>query len=303
LPRRTPKTRTAGVGFRRFVRLISLMWVRVLARLKRSERIAVITKLLADNPGKLFALSYFAEKCRAAKSTISEDVAVIKETFERMGFGDIRTVSGAAGGVRYVPQQPDEEMRHTVKELCRLLATPERVLPGGFLYMTDVVFSPKWAARIGGIFATVFRDAQADRVVTVETKGIPLALMTARAMNLPLVIVRRSERVTEGSSVSMHYLSGSSDRIQTMWLPRRALAEGAKVVVVDDFMRGGGTMRGIRDLMNECGVQVVGMAVLMETSQPRAKLVEDCISLLVLEEIDTRSKSVRVRPSPWLIDS
>jgi len=86
---------------------------------------------------------------------------------------------------------------------------------------------------------TRFASLAPDYIMTVETKGIPLAFATARAANLPLVTVRRGSKVTEGSSVSINYVSGSTHRIQTMSLPRRAIPSGAKVLIIDDFMKAG----------------------------------------------------------------
>ena len=45
---------------------------------------------------------------------------------------------------------------------------------------------------------TRFADRNPDYIMTVETKGIPLAVMVARAFNKPLVIARRDSKVTEG---------------------------------------------------------------------------------------------------------
>jgi len=69
---------------------------------KRNERIAAMMKILSDEPNKIFTLSYFTEKFLAAKSTISEDITVLKQSMEKMNLGKIETFSGAAGGVKYV---------------------------------------------------------------------------------------------------------------------------------------------------------------------------------------------------------
>ncbi|HEX6988488.1 MAG TPA: pur operon repressor, partial [Bacillota bacterium] len=187
-------------------------------RLRRSQRIAAMVKLLVDEPGALIPLGRFVEGLGAAKSTVSEDLAVIRTTFEDMGLGVIETVAGAAGGVRFHPRLTRRHLAGLLEELSRALSSADRLLPGGFVYMTDVVFSPRWAARIGDAFATLFAASRAEVVVTVETKGIALAMMTARSLNLPLVICRRDSRVTEGTAVSITYVSGSSRQIGTMSL-------------------------------------------------------------------------------------
>jgi len=137
-------------------------------------------------------------------------------------------------------------------------------------------------------------------VVTVETKGIPLAMMTARCLGLPLVVARRDLRVTEGSSLSINYASGSTGDIRTMSLPRRALAPGAKVLVVDDFMKAGGTAHALMELMTEFGARVLSLGILTATSVPGRKLVDDYLALSVLEGIDERRRLVRVAPGPAL---
>src|SRR5699024_11283465 len=96
-------------------------------------------------------------------------------------------------------------------------------------------------------------DGIRDRNVTgVQTCALPiLAYAVASFLNVPVVIVRRDPKVTEGSSVSINYVSGSSQRIQTMVLPRRSLQEGANVCIIDDFMKAGGTITGMKSLLEE----------------------------------------------------
>ena len=51
-------------------------------KLKRSERMVVISNYLINNPYQLTSLNTFAERYEVAKSSISEDVAIIKKAFE-----------------------------------------------------------------------------------------------------------------------------------------------------------------------------------------------------------------------------
>ena len=209
-------------------------------KMRRSSRIVAITKILSDKPYKLISLNQFTERFNAAKSTISEDLAIIKEVFTGEKMGKIETVSGAAGGVRFIPYKGSQDIRDTIINLCNQLSDPDRILAGGYVYMTDLIFNPKLMAEVGEIFATKFANLNAEYIITMETKGIPIALMTARALNLPLVSIRKDSKVTEGSVVSINYITGSSKKIETMSLSRRALPENSKVIIIDDFMKAGG---------------------------------------------------------------
>jgi purine operon repressor len=271
-------------------------------KFKRNERIGAIVKILSDNPNKIFTLSYFTEKFNAAKSTISEDILVVKNVFEKLSLGKVITISGAAGGVKYIPQISKVENKEFLVELCENLKDTKRILPGGFLYLVDILYNPQIAFKVGKVFASCLNYEKADYVVTMETKGIPIALATAKAMNLPLVIIRKNARISEGSSMSITYVSGSKNLVQTMTLPRRALEEGSKVVLIDDFMRGGGTLRGMEALMKEFKAEVIAKGILISTMEPSRKLIDDYISLLELANVDEETGKINVFPNKKVID-
>jgi purine operon repressor len=266
-------------------------------KVRRSERIAALTKLLVDTPGQLFSLGHFSGLFGTAKSTLSEDLATIRQALNQFGLGNLETIAGASGGVRFIPSRDDSTILHILENLAKRLTEPERIIPGGFLYMTDLLFTPALMVHIGEIFMTKFARLSPDYIMTIETKGIPLALMTARAFGLPLVIVRQGSKVTEGPSVSINYVSGSSKRIQTMSLPRRAIPAGARVLIIDDFMKAGGTAQGMADLVREVGAVVAGTGVLVATAEPAEKLVEEYLPLLILYGVNQHTKVTDIRPA------
>lgn len=263
-------------------------------KFKRTERIGAIVKILSDNPNRIYTLSFFTEKFNAAKSTISEDLLVVKNVFEKLELGRVITISGAAGGVKYIPKTSIGENKQFLMELCEKINDDSRKLSGGFLYLIDLIYNPAIVAKIGKIFASNLDYTEADYVVTMETKGIPMALMTAKAMNLPLVIIRKDMKVSEGPTLSMTYVTGGSNKVESMSLPRRALKPDSKVILIDDFMRGGGTLKGMKDLMYEFGAQVIGTGVFISTTKPQEKMVKDYISLI---ELDDNGENIIAKPN------
>jgi purine operon repressor len=268
-------------------------------RLRRGDRMVVLAHRLLHEPNHLHSLSTFTGALGAAKSTVSEDLALLRAVCERFGFGRIETVTGAAGGVRFRPVRTRAQIRQLVDALCLRLGEPGRVLPGGFLYTTDLIATPSFADEIGNAFATLFEASRPDAILTMEVKGIPLALMTARAFNVPLVIIRRGGTITEGPAVSVNYMSGSSRTVQSMTLPLRAMPRGARVLFIDDFLRGGGTARGVHDLMREFGAEVVGIGVLIETEHPRDKMLDRYLALITYHGGGAAGEG-RVSPSRWI---
>lgn len=268
-------------------------------KLRRGERMVVMAYHLLNAPHRLFSLGTFVDLLSAAKSTISEDLGFMRSAFERFQLGKVETLAGAAGGVRYLPSHGKARIRTLIEDLCQRLRGPSRVLPGGFLYTSDVISTPHYAAALGEAFASFFDETRPDVVLTMEVKGIPLALMTARAFDVPLVTVRRGAHVTDGPAVSVNYVSGSSRMVQSMTLPLRAIAPGAKVLFIDDFLRGGGTARGVYDLMREFRAEVMGIGVLIETAHPKEKMVDRYISLIEFGGTNEKGE-VLLAPSRWV---
>lgn len=265
-------------------------------RINKSERIGTIIKILTENPQKIFTLNTFGDLFECAKSTLSEDIDIVKNIFKKFDLGSIETVAGAAGGVLYKPVMTKEQIKNFCEELCQRINQTDRMIPGGYIYLNDLIYSPELSYSMGKALASFFQDQDFDYVVTIETKGIPLALMTARVLNKPLVVVRKEGKLTDGTAIHMNYLTGSSKRIQTMSLAKRALPEGSKVIFIDDFMKAGGTAKGIMDLMKEFECEAVGVGVLMATKEPEEKLVEEYATLLVLEKVDEEKKEIIVKP-------
>src|SRR6056297_176798 len=264
---------------------------------KRNQRIGALMKIFVERPNHVFSYNYFSEVFNSAKSTISEDIMILKKIVEEFNYGEIKTIAGASGGVVFTPKIKNDEIKKMQEELCMVFSDKKRIIPGGFIYMTDIFNNPYYVQNIAKIIVSMYEGKEIDYVVTVETKGIPAALMTAREMDVPLVVIRRNTKVTEGSTLSIIYVSGSSNKIQTMTLSRRALKEGSRVLIVDDFMKGGGTVRGMKDMMSEFNVDVEGVSVVVSTKEPKKKLFNDYNSLLFLEKVDEENKEIVIKPN------
>lgn len=273
-------------------------------RIKRNERLGIMARVLTGKPNRVITLSHFCELFGAAKSTVSEDVDILANAFRQFDLGEVTTLAGAAGGVIYRPHPSKEKTVSALEAICQRLSQSGRLLPGDFLYTMDVTSDPECAEVMGEIFAKKFYAENPDFVLTMETKGIPVAMMTARALNVPLVIARRDSRAYEGSAVKINYIvGGAGDRIETMALARRAVTPGQKALIIDDFAKGGGTLRGMHDLMNEFSVSVVGTGVVIATASPEIKRVDSLHALMVLREVDRANASALVTPADWVYES
>jgi purine operon repressor len=167
--------------------------------------------------------------------------------------------------------------------------------------MTDILGDPAIVQKAGRLLASAFTEEKIDLVMTVATKGIPLAYAVASHLNVPVVIVRRDNKVTEGSTVSINYVSGSTGRIQTMVLSKRSMEQGANVLIVDDFMKAGGTVNGMISMLNEFNANLAGIAVLVEAEKIEERLVDDYLSLVKLSDVDVKEKQIQVNEGNYFL--
>lgn len=268
-------------------------------KVRRSERLIDMTQYLLNHPHMLVSLSYFSERYESAKSSISEDLAIVKKTFKTRGIGTLETFPGAAGGVQFIPEVPEEEAKKVIDHLCMRLSEQDRLLPGGYVYLSDLLGEPELLRQVGQIIASKYHDQNVDAVMTVATKGVPIAQAVSSSLNVPFVMVRRDSKITEGSTVSVNYVSGSSERIEKMSLSKRSLKRGSRVLVVDDFMKGGGTVNGMASLIEEFEAELVGITVFAESSFSGRRVVENYRSLLCVKDVDTRTKTIKVVPGNY----
>jgi adenine phosphoribosyltransferase len=102
-----------------------------------------------------------------------------------------------------------------------------------------------------------------DKVVGMEARGFILAAPVALALGAGFVPVRKAgklPRATHAVSYALEY--GEA----TLELHHDAIAPGERVLLVDDVLATGGTVAATRQLVESCGGESVGVAVLMELS-------------------------------------
>ncbi len=125
--------------------------------------------------------------------------------------------------------------------------------------------------------ATAGRDESGapavDKVVGMEARGFILAAPVALALGAGFVPVRKAGKLpgpTHAVSYSLEYGRASLEVHQD------ALAEGDRVLLVDDVLATGGTAAATHELVQRCGADVTALAVLIElTFLPGRKTIGD----------------------------
>ena len=73
-----------------------------------------------------------------------------------------------------------------------------------------------------------------------------------------------------------------------------------ETVIIDDFMKAGGTVNGMVSLLEEFDATVAGIGVLVESEDIEERLVDEYVSLVQLTDVNIKDKQIRVQEGNYL---
>lgn len=154
---------------------------------------------------------------------------------------------------------------------------------------------PVLMQKIGEEFAEHYQDAGITKVVTIESSGIAPALMTAAALEVPMIILKkqasRALNDTIYQTVVTSYTKGNSYELS---LVPEYINENDHVLIIDDFLADGEAATGAVRLLRKVHATIGGIGILIEKSfQPgRKKLEEQGFHVYSLVRIKSLSDGV-----------
>jgi adenine phosphoribosyltransferase len=154
-------------------------------------------------------------------------------------------------------------MTDPVGHLQRLIRDiPDFPKPGVlFRDITPLLADPQGLALSIELLANPFRGKGIDVVVGAESRGFIFGTAVACAISAGFQVVRKPKKLPF-KTVSMSYdLEYGTD---TLEMHADAIRPGQRVLIVDDVLATGGTMRACVDLVKQLGGTVAGIAVMIE---------------------------------------
>ncbi|WP_267553456.1 phosphoribosyltransferase family protein [Rhizobium rhizogenes] len=153
----------------------------------------------------------------------------------------------------------------------------------------------KFGEHVGVKLAAKFASLKPDIVVGTATLGIPVAIEVTRALGLNnYVVLQKSPKIHLANALEQRISSITSKGEQRLLLDRAAipLLKGKRVLVVDDVVASGSSLKGSLELVRKAGAEVVGIGVILtEASDWRETLGSDCDLVQGLAHIPQFSKA------------
>lgn len=139
---------------------------------------------------------------------------------------------------------------------------PDYPLPGvSFKDVTPISGNPDAVRWVNAEIAARFASSGITQIVGVEARGFILGAALAVHMHLGFVPIRKSGKLPRATFRAEYELEYGADSIE---IHQDALSKNDRVLIVDDVLATGGTACAAIDLIEECGAQVLGIAVLLD---------------------------------------
>lgn len=130
----------------------------------------------------------------------------------------------------------------------------------GFIIFGDVELTKACASEL------IKKIPPHDYMITAEAKGIPLIYEMARQLDEKKhFIARKAEKVYMRNSLSVKVQSITTKAVQTLYLDGEdaALLKGKRILLLDDVISTGESLRALEELVKEAGGIVCGKACIL----------------------------------------
>jgi adenine phosphoribosyltransferase len=149
-----------------------------------------------------------------------------------------------------------EQLRALIRDV------PDFPKPGiVFKDFTPLLADPRGLALAVELMANPYRGLGVDLVVGAESRGFIFGTAIAQALSAGFVPIRKKNKLPRevlGVSYNLEY---GTDRVE---MHADAVTGNHRVLVVDDLLATGGTLKACCELLAGCGARIMGITVLIE---------------------------------------
>ena len=130
-----------------------------------------------------------------------------------------------------------------------------------------------------------------EKIVTIEAMGIPLATALSLRTKIPFVIIRKRSYELPGEYVVEQKTGYSKSNLYI-----NGLEKGDKIVIVDDVLSTGGTLKAVLSELKTIGVEIKGVFIAVNKGDVVKKITDESkIHIDIIVNIDVVDGKVVIK--------
>ena len=181
-----------------------------------------------------------------------------------------------------------------MKELKDRILKDGKCLPGGILKVDSFInhqMDPILMKSMADEFVRRFANLEINKIITIEASGIAPAIMVGYILDLPVVFAKKKQPSTMENMLVTEVYSFTKNQSYNICVSKDFLQADDKVLFIDDFLANGNAGKGIIDLVEQAGAELVGMGFLIEKAfQDGGRILRNTgiqiESLAIIESLD-----------------
>ena len=136
---------------------------------------------------------------------------------------------------------------------------------------------PLLMKEIGDEFANRYADQVITKVLTIESSGIAPSTFLGLTIGAPVVFARKRKSLTLSDNLyTSKVYSFTKNESNDISVSKDFLSAEDNVIIIDDFLANGEAVKGLLDIANQAGANVVGVGIVIEKgSQQGGKLLRE----------------------------
>ena len=154
-----------------------------------------------------------------------------------------------------------------MKALKERILRDGKCFEGGILKVDNFInhqMDPILMKSMAVEFVRRFASTDINKIITVEASGIAPAIMVGYLLELPVVFAKKKTPSTMEHMLATKVFSFTKQRSYDVCVSSDYLFKGDKVLFIDDFLANGNAAKGILELVDQAGAELVGMGFLIE---------------------------------------
>jgi adenine phosphoribosyltransferase len=136
------------------------------------------------------------------------------------------------------------------------------VVPGVRIAIFNMLGDTHIVKAAAAVLAERLKDSKATSLVTAEAKSIPLIYEMSALMGLPYIVLRKTYKTYMGDAIKAETVSITTQKTQTLYLDEKdlGLIRDKDVILVDDVISTGSTLKGMQNVIEKAGGRVSEIA-------------------------------------------
>lgn len=119
--------------------------------------------------------------------------------------------------------------------------------------------------EMGKEWKRLFSDEKITKILTIESSGIGIAVITAQYFGVPVVFAKKTQTLNlDGDLYTTKVESFTHGKVYDVVVSKKFISEDDNILIIDDFLANGNALMGLTHIVGQAGARVAGIGIGIE---------------------------------------